>query len=529
LLEKISEDEIAIMECLHNPVSALECLFSSHDNLLLEDEEILAEVRNYQLSMLSYEYVIDDLPKLNKKQNFKLRENTGSIDSFGARGYGKTLYTETLDILLDLIHHDGDDVGFTAADAIHIRGVLEKVIEILENHTFFQIFNVKINRSPNYKFTCSTGWNLNSVNMNLASTNPGKNFFGHHFKKLYIEEASMEVEEVLQKRLGAMHEQGGVIRSGGMTDFTKYSPAGKRFYELANQKFVCNLPKCVAENWSESEKQKDIKKYGGEGTIGYRVFVKGEVVEEGIAVFDMTRVRANYNEEKIIKHFEIKKDNFHNFRDLIIVERPEAVDQVYIDADVGEQAPTEIIILYKNKNKYRYVYNITCYGLTDRQQFEIFDFLIKTLKAENTGIDTTDGQGRAIYRSLNQIYARENLSWCGFNEKIEVDVEKDEQGNIKFDKDGKLIPKEEFVSEWSVKILKELFYDNLIELAVDYKFDKQLNSVIAVKTANRTSYQVAGDEDHLFAAFRVFAIAHWLTEFKNLTPISTKKFSKIIV
>lgn len=531
MLTKITEDEVKIMECLCYPISALECLFSDFDNYLLEDEKQLAHIRLYQYLLLSYEYLIDELeldpiPKINQQLNFKLRENVGTIDCFGGRGFGKTVFVEILDIFLSLIHQDGDDIGFSSFDALHIRGVLEKLIEVFENHSFFKIFKVKINRSPNYKFSCPTGWNLNSVNANNASRNPGQSFFQRHFKKLYIEEASKEIEEVFNKRLGSVSELGCVIRSAGMTDFTKYSPAGRRFYDIKNKKFVCNLPQFVAETWNEIEKFKKIEEYGGESSLGYRTFVKGEIVEEGISVFDMSRIRCHYLEDKIVKHFEIKKENYHNFKEIIVLEKPDSVEQVYIDADIGESAPTEIIIFFKTGKFYKYVSNITCYNLTDAQQVELFDWLIKTLQANVTGLDVTDGTGRAIYRALNTKYPKENLAYVSFNEKVDVDVEKDEKGQPVLDKNNQPVPKQEFISEWSVKVLKDLLYAGLVHIPVDYKFDKQLNSVIAIQTSQRISYQIAGNEDHLFAAFRVFAIAHWLNEFRVVQPVIVKTHAK---
>lgn len=361
------------------------------------------------------------------------------------------------------------------------------------------------------------------------SKEPGSGFYQKHVKRIYIEEASFETEEVYKKRIEAISELGCVVRAAGMTNFTKYMPAGRRFYDLATRARICNLPQYCNSLWGPAEKEKAIREHGGENSISYRIFVKGEVVEDAVSVFDMERVRKNYIEDKFVKNFEVTKENFLSFRSFLILDRPKAVEQVIIDADIGESAPTEIIIFFKLDEKYRYVYNITCYNLTDKQQTEIFRFLIDKLEANLCGLDTTDGTGRAIYRRLEEIYDKSNLVFCSFNEKLPVDFEKDENDNVVIDNNGKPVHREEYVSEWSVKFLKDLLYEQRIDLPLDYKLDKQLNSVIAMQNSSRTVYKVVGDEDHLFSAFRVFAISIWLHEFSKLKSMKSKKIFKGVI
>jgi hypothetical protein len=174
------------------------------------------------------------------------------------------------------------------------------------------------------------------------------------------------------------------------------------------------------------------------------------------------------------------------------------------------------------------LYNITLYNLTDKEQFAVFQLLAKQLSPNFIGLDTTEGTGRAIFRSMEEVYPKGNLVWVAFNEKIPVDFERDENNNILL-KDGRPMHREEFITEWSIKRLKDLLYEERFALPIDYKLDIQLNSVISLQTGNRIVYQCVNEEDHLFAAFRVFAIAQWQNEFSLIRPIITKQFCKGIV
>ena len=60
-----------------------------------------------------------------------------------------------------------------------------------------------------------------------------------------------------------------------------------------------------------------------------------------------------------------------------------------------------------------------------------------------------------------------------------------------------------------------------------HKLDKQLNSVISRSSGQRVAYSVVCDEDHLLAAFRVFAIAEYMKNGTVFSPVNTKKHSKL--
>jgi len=527
LLEKLTEQELDFIEGIHNPITLAEILFNDFDNMGVYDEEKLGNIRIYQESMLSYEYLIDEDPNLSEKQNFKLREGAGNIYAFGGRKYGKTMIVEQVDMLVSMCLLQGENVGFSSYDAIHIRGVLDKIVQVLENHPFFdKILEPRINRSPNYHIYLKSGYTLDSINLNLGSKNPGAQFFQKHLDRLYGEEWSFETDQVHKVRIDAVSENGCVERLAGMTNFTKHSPSGKLFDASEKKSWISNYPQYVSPKWDEEQRQKAIQDHGGEGSASYRIFVDGEVVTEGISVFDMERVKQCYLEDKIIKHFEVTKDEFDFFENIIVVDRPNNADRIFICADIGESAPTEIIILAEINKKYRYLYNITLYNLTDKQQYKIFKFITEKTSANIIAMDTTEGTGRAIFRGLNEIYPAENLCWVSFNEKLDVDFEKDEFERFVF-KDGKPVYKEEFVTDWSIIRLKILLYDKIFELPLDFKLELQMTSVVSMISGKRNIYQCLAEEDHLFSAFRVFAIAAWNYEFKIARSLKRKKHDKL--
>jgi len=526
MIEKIDEDELVFMECYNNSIAMAECLFSDYDNLALMEGEKLGHVRLGQLVLLSHEYLLDDTSsERSLKENFALRKNIGDIYCLGGRLFGKTLFVEKVDMLINMVCSENERVGFSSYDQIHIRGVLEEVVQAAEFHPFLQVFEPHSTKSPNYRISAKNGYLLESVNMNVSGKKPGSAFFQKHFSRLYIEEASMEPDVVYSQRRDSVSELGCTYRISGMTNFTKHSPCGRVFYDYQKKPWIINLPQTINPNWDEAEKQKALRDFGGEQSIPYLIFIKGEVVESGISVFDMQRVRKCYNEDKHVKNFEISKESFPMFKEILVIERPKNAQSIYIFADIGESAPTEIGIIFEVNQLYKYIYNITCYNLTDREQKEIFQYLGNFLEANFIAIDCTDGTGRAIYRGLGEVFPADNLRWVSFNEKIPVDFEKDKNGNIVFDK-GKPVYKEEYVSDWAVKHLKDMLYNGRIEIPTDYKFDIQLNQVVAMQSGTRTVYECLASENHLFQAFQVFSICHWYTEFILNKAIRKQEYYK---
>jgi len=260
---------------------------------------------------------------------------------------------------------------------------------------------------------------------------------------------------------------------------------------------------------------------------GYRTQILGQVVDDGDSVYDIERVRECYKRDKdgdpiLIKSFEINRTNFYRFKEVLVLDRPSNADSVWICLDKGEgAAPTEIIVLFKVGDIYRYEYNITDFKLSPDEDDIVVEYIIEVLKANIVGIDTTSGGGKAMFSHLAKKYP-ENIVGVSFNEKIAIDFERNDQNEIIRGVDGTPKYKEEFIVDWSIQRLKHLFYNNKILAHYDMKLDTQFDSIFVMRSGQRTVYG-SKMANHLHQAFQVFAIVHWNYEFKLKKPISAKK------
>jgi len=528
LTNKITQSELSFMELWFTPRCFLECFFSNWNNLSEMKENQYGDLRLYQTPLISHESIIDfettaKKHNLSKKEEFQLRKNVGDSYCFGGRKFGKTIIFQLLDICLDMLHAENkiDDTIFASVDLIHIKAILDKIKRGLTYHPLFKLWKERIAGAPEYSIELKNGYILKSVNFNLGAKNPGNQFFGKHLDRLYVEEASLESEEIYQKRQDSLSEFGAVFRCSGMTNFTRLMPAGRSFYNPENKGKVINLPQYVNPYFEKKDKEERLKELGGESSFSYRIFVKGEVVEDGVSVFDIDRVNECLKKKRKIKRFELKKEDYEYFKDIIVLDRPKNAERIFVNADVGDGAGgTDITIFSEVSNQFNYLYNIILYNMAEPEQYEIFKWIVEKLQANVLAFDCGDALGRGLYARFEKIYNKENLVWYQGQKKIGVGYQKDENGEILI-KSGCPVLREEFMSEWAVNRLKTLLYEGKINIpADDFKFINQINSVICTSTGTRKVYACLSETgDHLFDSFKVFSTAEWLLNSFNETPL----------
>jgi len=517
LLEKITEKELQYMESWHIPRCLAESLFSDFDNFGRFEEDKFGEIRIYQLPMLSDEALIDfeataKYHNLSKQEEFNLRKNVGDIYNFGARLYGKTLISLRLDIALSSLYEKGLKSAYWSIDQKRIYGVLKYVEQAMKYHPIFRPFDFSCKYKDEIRFYGKKNyWELRGVNITLAGKSPGKQWYQLHVDKMWGDEVSFETEEVFDKRYDSVGELGTIHRQAGMTNFTKHSPAGRAFSDPKNRDKVMNLPRYVNPFWNEEKLEDALKKFGGKEVPNFRVFVGGEIIEDGISEIDMDRVKECYQIKKRIKRFELKKDQYKNFQNLIVVERPKNAERIFICADIGESAGTDISIFSEIGNNYNYLYNIVLYSFIEDEQKEFFKWIVEKLEAEIIGFDCGEALGRGLADYFEKIYSKDNVVRYAGVTKINTNQILKDKNDKPILKDGKPVYRQEYMSEWSMRRLTTLLYGNRINIPMDYKLDNQLSFVISSTAGTRKTYACPSETgDHLWSGWRVFAIAQWL-------------------
>lgn len=531
LLEKLNNEQLELLETFFYPPALAECLFSNLGQPNEFKEDKLGDLRLYQVPMISFEDLYDiENYKGTAQEKFDLRKGASECFCLGGRGTGKSGIFQIIDLNLRLVYslfNGGYEIGFSAYVWDRIKKILDKVKQTVDNHPFLKLLKCNVKTQAPYEITSQvTGLNIFGINMNVKGRNCGENFYGLHLPVLFIEEKSFENDKVSYARKHSISELGCIERSSGMMNFTKMSPAGKIYYNPENKNRLLSLPQKVNPNYTEKQDKENVEEFGGIGSPGYKMFVDALLSEEGCTIFDFSRIEID--DEKYILSLEVGKDNFVAYQGVLdIMERPKNASRLFLCADVGFSGGTEIILVSEIKDtdsshaKYRYLANITLFELYTDEQKAIFKYIGDKLNIDIFAIDTGEGDGRNIANYLEKEYSPANVVQYDGNRRIAVDTQKDENGDDLII-DGEVVYKEEHHAEWSIKNLQRLFYNSRMYLPYDAKFYKQFSNVISKQLANRVHYECVSKKDHLMDAFRVFSIAQWLCEFKDIKPTKKK-------
>jgi hypothetical protein len=529
MIAKIKENDLKAFQVLSHPISASQILFHDFDSLGTWDKEKFGHIRVYQYPMMSFDSLFLYDKKLSKEKNWEIKNNLAENYNLGGRLTGKSAISILIDSIVGTFNKVYTWTVISSYDKLHLQEIFEKMINCFENHKIMRILNVHPLRSPTFKLNFANGCLLESVNMNIASKNPGGQFFGKHFGRHYMEESSYLTKEVSGKMLMAQSEQGCINRFSGMTTFTKTSPVGEIFFDLKNKKKIINLPSYINPTWNDKKEADAIKEFGGKDSPGYQVQIDGKVIEGAESVFDIQRIRQTYLVDKkgnpiSIKAFEVNKDSFFRYKEIVIVEKPVNAEFLGIYADIGEGgAASEYIIISKTNQIYRYIYRITTFQLSPEEEKEFLGYLISLLLPNIIGLDNTSGVGKALISALRKDYP-DNVIPVSFNENIQIGLARDKDGKFITDKSGQIVYEEANMVDWSMQRLKDIFYSKKIQMLEDIKFDTEINNVIVGRTKQGKvmyGYKVA---NHLFQAFQVFAICDWLKEgLPNLKPIKKRR------
>lgn len=528
MLAKVKEDELILFELMRNPINASEILFSDFDTLGIWDKEKTGKIRLYQYPMLSWATLYLEDSKISAEKNEELKQNLLESYNLGGRLTGKSRVFIIIDCLLNTFNQIYKWAVISSYDKLHIQEIFEKIINAFENHKILKFLKCHSLRSPTYKLTFDNGLLLESVNQNVTGKNPGGQFFGKHFDLHYMEEASYLNRDISNKMFMAQSEKGCSNRYSGMTNFPKTSPMGEIFFDLKNKSKIINLPSYVNPTWNNKKEADAIKEFGGKDSPAFLIQIEGKIIEGVESVFDIERIRNTYILNKQgngipIKAFEINKDSFFRYKEIVILDRPTNAESLGIYTDLGEGgAPSEYIIISKTNGIYKYIYRITNFQLSPEEEKDFIEYLIERLQPNYIGLDHTGGVGKSLYSYLVAKYPK-NLIPVDFNANIDIDFERDENGNGKTDKNGNPIFKKANMVDWSMQCLKEIFYNKKIKCCEDIKLDTQINNVIVGKSKQgKVMYGYKG-ENHLFQAFMVFAICYFLKEKEITKPTETQK------
>lgn len=500
MVKGLSEQELEFAECLFNPICFIESTTPATDLSTWDDLEndTGIKVRNYQIPFVAFDIVVEDDDKLSEYDNFKRREKAGTVILISARKIGKTFIGLVRNALAKLVLYNGQEMTLSCYDLLHVKKMADELCDYFENHLFFRQFKKSINRSPIYDIRTNNGNILQSVNENITGRQVGKQWWSHHTHFNFQDEIQATTNEAFEKKIDARGEKGCIEVLAGIPLIAENTPLSKFLKSPKYKNVTVRLPQYVSPFWNEDVKKDRIEEYGGENSANYLINVAAQTVEGAFGAFDMKRIRKEcYRDDKIVKEFEVTDTTFSSYKARLILDHAKNASKVYVAADIGFTAATEIIVINEYNNKtYNFAYNITAYRLDDKQLSELIDWIFKQVHGDYVCIDCTI-MGAPIYRQLVEKNSKDNVIWCSFNENVTIGFEKNDDGSFKFDKNNDPVEAIEKTSVFSIQRLRDLFYEGNLKIPSNsHKFEDQFSSFLQLVKGNRVTFD-STSEDHL--------------------------------
>lgn len=521
----LTEKEIEFCEHFYSPTSMTENLIPVNENAphTWDASCECFTLYLYQIIMQNFSYLIAYDLELTNQENHLKKVGAGTGYIIGSRNTGKSFNCK-IDVFLTWIHKVRE-ACIASFDQKHLSKIADPIASYIETHPFGKIFHLKkgatasVNRKHGgLRAVSEHGCLIESANEKVEGNEPGTDFHSKHFEILWYDEASYQSEEGTKKRIDSGSSLGYIERLYGIPDLRIGSPLTKLLHDPKKRRYVWRLPQAVRPDWSDEMREQRIVQYGGANSSGFLLNVDAEILEGAEGFFDIGRIKEEcLDVKKRVKYFEVSKDNFDKFKSQIIVERLPGTEQVFIASDIGYGgSASQVIIIFKVGNKYKYVYNIPLFKLIHKEQAEVFKWLYDVLGGGFISNDATSDNGAIIDDLFDMGVPQEHLLKVEFNRNIDVGFEKDpDTGYVLLDKTGNPIMKTVGTLDWANQELENVFYNGLMELSQDENLLEELNGYFVKMTGMRKSYG-SSTTDHKLQSFQVFAISRFFNEFNKL-------------
>lgn len=433
-----------------------------------------------------------------------------------------------IDVFLTWIHKVRE-ACLASFDQKHLSKVTEPSASYLEFHPFAKIFHIKkgkidsVSRKiPGLRAISEHGCLIEACNEKIEdSKKAGEDFQGKHYEILWYEEASFMSKKGTDQRIDSGSSLGYIYRPSGIPNLQLGSPLIKLLQDKKLKRWIWRLPQMVRPNWCDALREQRIAEYNGENSSGYKLNVLAETIEGTEGFWDMARLKQkSYNPKRRIKIFEVSKGNFHKFQNNIIVERMPGTEQVYICSDIGYSgSPSQLIIIFKVGDKYKYAYNIPMFNLLHREQAEVVKWLYDVLGGAFIATDASGDNGAIIDDLFDMGIPQEHLLKVFLGKNIDVGFETDPETGIALkDNNGNPIMKQALTINWAMSEMEQLFYGELkvgMDIPQDENCLEEFGGFFVKMNGTQRKYG-STTTNHKHQSFQCFAICRFYNEFNLL-------------
>lgn len=342
-----------------------------------------------------------------------LAQDLGDTLLAAGRGGGKSYALLEPEIVRHMITHPGEETVLTSLRRVHIVDRMERVIEYFEDVPFLRLFlgnsssKKAINRSPIYIVQLRNGHV--GYGISVGDDPEAKMAQGKHASLLTVEEAHQYPLRAWLKLQGAKDPRGCRVLMIGVPDGrmdTPFRNADSKYEAFKGRRV--HLSRRADPYFDQKTKRELADIHGGEDSEVFRQEVDAEWGNPTWSAWDM---------DGIVRCFDPGLDcpvlvvSGKDYKALGITARAACADLLGSDVDapvklamdVGYSQPSEIGVFQLRRNRWTLIARVKIINRMEHDdQADILHEVGLRFRAEEIGIDATEGEGRAIAATLEQ-------------------------------------------------------------------------------------------------------------------------------
>lgn len=435
-------------------------------------------------------------------------EHGDTLLRFG-RGSGKSFAVLEPELVRQAVNRRGEETLLTSFRRLHTSDRMERAIDYFELIPFFRLYLSRVLRSPQYMVQLRNGHVLYGIS--VGDDPEAKMAQGKHASSIIIEESQQYPLRAFIKLDGAQDPRGCRFLMVGVPDGrldTPFRLADSRYRSFEGRRI--QISRRHDPYWDAKTKQKAIDKHGSEDADTFGQEVDAEHGHPTWSAWDLEAIQRCIEPKDcpVVVH-EISGKVYHD-RGLTpstaCAELPGPTRSAprMLAADIGYSQPTMILIFEFWHERWWLIARVK---LTNRMEHDdqarVMDEIGRRYDVTRIGVDTTEGEGRAIAQELET-----NLGWSGrvdrvmFTETHTVDWKTNENGEIE----------EVTNSARSIATiaLRSMFRQKTLALPNDEEIPGEFNQEMESRSADGQTRVHTPSTVHVTDACRVFSMMLFL-------------------
>ena len=368
-----------------------------------------------------------------------LAQNDGDTVFLGARAIGKSYAILNGEVVRHAINHAGEETMMTSLRKTHVVDRMERVIDYFELVPLFRLLLKNIKRQPIYTIEL---WNGHLAYGTSVGDDPdAKMVQGKHVSKKIIEEAHQYPTKAFQQLKGAEDPRGCVTLMVGVPDGrldTPFRHADSRLKSFAGRRF--HLSRRTDPFFTQRDLEEAVEIYGTDSDQ-LKQQLDAEWGHPVWAAWDLELLQRCMDVDLPLVYLRISGRQYRERGDTpeyYVSDLPLPIGPArrVLAMDVGYTQPSELGVFELKKDRWTLIARIELVERMEHDDQAAFvDAIAARFDVEQIGIDTSEGEGRAIARVLetDDPYAARwsgKLIRYGANETMVSSYARDDQGNM---------------------------------------------------------------------------------------------------